>query len=157
MAAINVCDSTCLWKKYLVNFDLVPEEEDVTDYRAFLQQCKPALKEKINEMMDEQQSAVTFCCQLKVMFTKPEVEEGETPDRYFNHSKMYFFKGSTMEWGLNDAFEQIQEGIEEFQERGSGWTVDRVDHLQVHLNPTSRFVVELTVFCRLRFRRRRLS
>ena len=133
--AVNVNNPTSIWKKYLSNFDLVPEEDNITDYREFLEQCKPALKEKVTEMMEEHQSAVMLCSQLKVIFTMPETNEGENPDRYFNHAKLHLFNGMTMDSELNSAFDQIQEGIEEYQERGSGWTVDRVDHLQVHLNP----------------------
>ena len=93
--AVNVNNPTSIWKNYLSNLDLVPEEDDVTDYRDFLERYKPTLKEKIIEMMDE--SSVMLCCQLKVIFTKPETQEGETPDRYFNLSKLYLLNGSTME------------------------------------------------------------
>ena len=130
MAGINVIESSA-FGRYLVNYDLEPDEIYV-DCRVFLEDCRPYLKRIIQDTINQHHNACLFWSGLKVTMTKTD-SDSRSP--YFSHRRHYFFPGCDIDFELTLLFEQIHLMYELFQEQGSGWVIDHIDHLRLHLSP----------------------
>ena len=99
------------------------------DPRAFLDDVRPTIRQKLVEEIQEF-SGIKFQLALKVQLRKdnPDGTE-EYTDPVLRHNQETVLQSSEINEALDKAFPTIQERLERFTQRGSGWVVDRVETL----------------------------
>ena len=101
------------------------------DPRAFLEGVR--LHPQIHHKLEKEIKAlngIKFQLALKVQLRKenPDGRE-EFTDPVLRHKQEALLEKSEIKGALNQAFPRIQETLEKWMERGSGWVVDRVEVL----------------------------
>ena len=95
------------------------------DPRAFLEGVRPQIRAKIKAL-----NGIKFQLALKVQLRKDNPDGSEEyTDPVFRHKQEAILQNSEIEGALNQAFPTIQETLEKWTQRGSGWAVDRVEVL----------------------------
>ena len=121
--------TTSVWKNYLLNYNLHPKDE-ISDCRAFLESCTSWLEDAVNSCAQHYNLPVKYWSALKVRLSKTG---GEERSSYFTHTVQIM--NIEEKPNFSHIFNQIIENLHKYQEKGSGWNVDCVEHLQVHLSP----------------------
>ena len=99
------------------------------DPRAFLEEAKPHLNEKLVEELAAL-NGVKFQLALKVSLRKDKPDGSEEyTSPVLRHKQEAVLQEGEIKESLNRAFSNIQELLEKWTQRGSGWAVDRVEML----------------------------
>ena len=100
-----------------------------TDPRAFLEGLRPQIRAKLEEEIKDL-NGIKFQLALKVQLRKDNADGSEEyTDPVLRHKQDAILQNSEIEGALNQAFPTIQEPLEKWTQRGSGWVVDRVEVL----------------------------
>ena len=96
------------------------------DPRAFLEGVRPQIRAKLKEEL-KQLRGTKFQLAFKVQLRKknPDGSEDYT-DPVLRHKQEAILQKSEIKGALNQAFSRIQETLEKWTQRGSGWVVDQV-------------------------------
>ena len=99
------------------------------DPRAFLEGVRPQIRAKLEEEI-KALNGIKFQLALKVQLRKDNPDGSEEySDPVLRHKQEAILHNSEIEGALNQAFSTIQETLEKWTQRGSGWVVDRVEVL----------------------------
>ena len=99
------------------------------DPRAFLEGVRPQIRAKLEEEI-KALNGIKFQLALKVQFRKDNPDGSEEyTDPVLRHKQEAILQNSEIQGALNQAFPTIQETLEKWTQRGSGWVVDRVEVL----------------------------
>ena len=99
------------------------------DPRAFLKGVRPQIQAKLEEEI-KALNGIRFQLALKVQLRKDNPDGSEEfTDPVLRHKQEAILQNSEIEGALNQAFPSIQETLEKWTQRGSGWVVDRVETL----------------------------
>ena len=103
------------------------------DTRAFLEGVQPQIRAKLEEEI-KALNGIKFQLALKVQFRKDNPDGSEEyTDPVLRHKQEAILQSSEIEGALNQAFPKIQETLEKWTQRGSGWFVDRVEVLRLNI------------------------
>ena len=103
------------------------------DPRAFLEGVQPQNRAKLEEEI-KALNGIKFQLALKVQFWKDNPDGSEEyTDPVLRHKQEAILQNSEIEGVLNQAFPTIQETLEKWMQRGSGWVVDRVEVLCLNI------------------------
>ena len=121
----------CALRGYIGTYCLTPD--DVTsplchDPFEFLIHTGPMLETQLMKDVGEKKGLVLW------MSLEVEMEklDGTETTAHFTHKKKYVYNTETIMETLVTGFGDIIKNLEDYQERGSGWMVKRVNHLDVH-------------------------
>jgi hypothetical protein len=106
-------------------------EDLFVDPMVYLESCRPLIRIAIEDQMPLGKALVLWQS-LKVKFSKLD---GSETYHYCSHRRLYVFPESNVDVLLTNCFNKMQDSFEQFQERGSGWVVDRIEHLDAHMAP----------------------
>ena len=99
------------------------------DPRAFLEGVRPQIQAKLEEEI-KALNGIKFQLALKVQLRKDNPDGSEEyTDPVLRHKQEAILQNSEIVGALNQAFPSIQETLEKWTQRGSGWVVDRVETL----------------------------
>ena len=97
------------------------------DPRAFLEGVRPQIRAKLEEEI-KALGGIKFQLALKVQLRKDNPDGSEEyTDPVLRHKQEAILQNSEIKGALNQAFPTIQETLEKWTQRGSGWVVDRVE------------------------------
>ena len=97
------------------------------DPRAFLEEVRPQIRAKLKEEL-KQLRGTKFQLALKVLLRKDNLDGSEEyTDPVLRHKQEAILQKSEIKGALNQA--RIQETLEKWTQRGSGWIVERVEVL----------------------------
>ena len=121
----------CALKGYTGTYCLTPD--DVTsplcyDPMEFLLHTGPMLERQLTKDLGEKKGLV-FWMSLEVDMEKLD---GTETTAHFTHKKKYIYNSEAIMEIMVTGFGDIIKHLEDFQERGSGWMVKSVNHLDVH-------------------------
>ena len=115
---------------YLINHDLFPEDP-IYDSEEFLNLCRPHLKDILLPYLNRNLGVNIWQC-LHVTMEKLDGTES-TP--YFSHPRKFIHPTADLDDVITGLFTEMLKRQEDYQEKGSGWTVKNVEFLDVHLAP----------------------
>ena len=96
------------------------------DPRAFLEGMRPQIRAKLKEEL-KALHGIKFQLALKVQLRKENPDGSvEYTDPVLCHKQEVILQKSEIKGALNQAFPRIQETLEKWTQRGSGWVVDQV-------------------------------
>ena len=100
------------------------------DPRAFLESVESQIQKKLEEELRALGGGLKFQLALKVDLVKvnPDGSE-EYTDPVLRHKQVVVLQKSEIKAALQQAFPRVQETLEKWTQRGSGWAVDRVHTL----------------------------
>ena len=100
------------------------------DPRAFLESVESQIQKKLEEELRALGGGLKFQLALKVGLVKvnPDGSE-EYTDPVLRHKQVVVLQKSEIKAALQQAFQRVQETLEKWTRRGSGWAVDRVHTL----------------------------
>ena len=98
------------------------------DPRAFLEEVRPQIRAKLEKEIKTLNS-IKFQLALKVQLRKYHQDGSEYTTPVLRHKQETILQSSEIEEALDQAFPSIQETLEKWTQRGSGWFVDRVEVL----------------------------
>ena len=107
------------------------------DPRAFLEGVRPQIQAKLEEEIVAL-NGVKFQLALKVQLRK-DIPDGseEYVSPVMRHKQEAALQNSEIDGALNQAFPAIQETLEKWTQRGSGWVVDQVETLWLDIARTT--------------------
>ena len=115
---------------YIENYRFSPDDI-VDDPVVFLSLCQPRIVELLQSRASRNH-AVIFWSSLATTMHKLD---GSESSGYFSHKRAYIFPTLDINQQLNPLMARILKALEEYQEKGSGWMVQTVDYLEVHISP----------------------
>ena len=99
------------------------------DPRAFLEGARPQIWAKLKEEI-KALNGVKFQLALKVQLRKDNPDGSkEYVSPVMRQKQLTALQNSEIDGALNQAFPEIQETLEKWMQRGSGWVVDQVETL----------------------------
>ena len=99
------------------------------DHRAFLEEVRPQIRAELEKEI-KALNGIKFQLALKVQLRKDNPYGSEEyTDTVLRHKQEAILQNSEIEGALNKTFPTIQETLEKWTQRGSGWVVDRVEVL----------------------------
>ena len=109
--------------------DVPQNHPNGADPRAFLEGVRPQIQAKLEEEI-EALNGVKFQLALKVQLRKDNPDGNEEyVSPVMRHKQEAALQNSEIDGALNLAFPAIQETLEKWTQRGSGWVVDQVETL----------------------------
>ena len=97
------------------------------DPRAFLEGARPQIRAKLEEEI-KALNGVKFQLALKVQLRKDNPDGSEEyVSPVLRHKQEAAMQNSEIDGTLNQALPAIQETLEKWTQRGSGWVVDQVE------------------------------
>ena len=118
------------FRRFAHSYWFTPDEH-TDDSALFLEECRPILVRMLTDLTSSD-NAVLLWCSLVVNMEKGDGSE-ITPR--FNPLHQYVFREQDIDSEIVATFAQLMKREEDFQERGSGWTVQSVERLEVHMSP----------------------
>ena len=100
------------------------------DPRAFLEEIEPLIQKKLEEELKALKGGLKFQLALKVDLEKANPDGSEEyTDPVLRHRQEAILQKSEIKGALNQAFPGVQETLEKWTQRGSGWVVNQVHTL----------------------------
>ena len=117
----------------LVDYCLNLEDEQQDDIFAVLKDSLFQLKDNINEEVVKKR-AIKFYVSLHINFHLGSDEEFKTePPAVLNTEALEIFKSTNIDDILNNTCENLVSSIENFQQHGSGWVLDKLQKLDLRI------------------------
>ena len=108
-----------------------PEEESSVDISIFQKSITSKLANTLQSEILEQ-GAIKWYTVLKILFEKKTVNgDIETIDGYFKSNVKTQLSNQLLEENIEEAFTKMKKSVEEFLQRGSGWTIKEIRHLEL--------------------------
>ena len=101
---------------------------DAKDQSAFLNDVKPIIMSKINEELSDLGS-IKYQLAVKVNLSKSNSDRVEYTDPHLRNKQEVITESNAISSSLDHSFQVMQETLERFTHRGSGWSVDGVETL----------------------------
>ena len=100
------------------------------DPRAFLEEVELQIQKKLEEELKALNGGLKFQLALKVDFEKANPDGSEEyTDPVLRHKQKAILQKGDIKAALHQAFPRVQETLEKWTQRGSGWVVDQVHTL----------------------------
>ena len=118
------------------------------DPRAFLEDAELLIQKKLEEELKALKGGLKFQLALKVDLEKANPDGSEEyTDPVLRHKQEAVLQKSEIKAALHQAFPRVQETLEKWTQRGSGWAVDQVHTLwldiaryqPLRVDPTSHY------------------
>ena len=111
--------------------DIIPEGSENYDILQFFANAKEDVKSELRNRREEQRN-VKWYLNTKVQFRR-DVDDG-TQENISSHfrSKTYIaLQNDDIEHEMNEAFQKMNDSLEEFIHKGSNWLVDRIISMEI--------------------------
>lgn len=103
----------------------------------FLDDAKAIVGDELAKVLNLKGSrSIYMWAAMEVHFSKLD---GSKATGHFTHKKVLIAHPTLISTSLDNAFSQIRNNLEIYEQRGSGWTIDSIDHLDVHYVPFTRY------------------
>ena len=109
----------------------IPSDEVSKDFLEFFREIKPVVIQKLTDEMSEK-SAIKWYIVVKTRLIR-NTQDGETESitPFFRSKCLIDLIFHTIEDHVEEAFNKILNSFDEFCQNGSGWTLDKILHMEV--------------------------
>ena len=126
-AGLTLRKKDCALKGYARTY-CVTADKEINDATVYLAKCIPLLEAQIAKDIGELKGLV-FWSSLEVEFEKID---GTETEGHFTHRRAYITNADTILEVIADSFAEVLYHLDAYQEKGSGWIVKKIGHLDIH-------------------------
>ena len=126
---MEICELQSAFRGCIQSLELFARRT-IRDPLVFLDECVDPVEDIMGHYLVQLGGFKLQLC-LKAKMKK---QDGSKIEVHFNSSQMVVLPSTDFDQVLEDATEQILDKIDQFQQKGSGWVVRKVLHLDVHIS-----------------------
>ena len=106
--------------------------DEQTDPAVYFEHCYGLINTLMGNLLAEWKHGLKLLMSLHIKFIRAS-DKTETITVHFNSSQRTILQGSYIEGELEDGLKQMLERIDKFTQKGSGWSIEKILHLDLNI------------------------